>query len=274
MFPNGLFIETTTRCNARCVMCPIGKFKRPKFIDYDSFCNLIDECEGYEITEISLTGYGEPLCDTYLEERIAYIRSKLPDTTITIFTNGYWMTPDRAKSVLQAGLTNCTFSFDSVNEETYETIRKGLKFKTVVANMRSFMQINEEMGKPCRVRVHAVIQESNKTEMGRIRSMWRSADEITFNVCDGRGKEDRTPAFASLATPGACPILDTTLNVMTDGTVVPCCQDYSGVLPLGNVFNDGIDAVWNGERFWEMRALHKTGQKRQIPLCAECKTTY
>lgn len=274
-FPNRLIIETTTKCNARCVMCPMGKMKRPKFMGDSEFCTLIDECVGHKIDEISLTGYGDPLCDTYLAERIAYISAKLPDTTVTVFTNGSLMTPDMSKRLLNAGLTSVTFSVDGVDVETYEQIRRGLKYREVESNIHRFVDINEGMGHPCHVRVHMTLMPLNFSQMGRFMAKWRNVvDEVTFAPCDGRGKEDREPMYQSLAQLGPCPVLFSTLNVMSDGDVVMCCQDFNVSVPMGNVFMDGIEKIWNSERFNRVRLLHHTGNKKLIPLCKDCETRY
>lgn len=274
-FPSKLIIETTTKCNAKCIMCPMGKIKRPKFMDVDEFCGLIDECAGHEIDEISLTGYGDPLCDTYLSDRISYISGNLPGTTITIFTNGYWMTPDVAGKLLDSGLNSVTFSVDGVKPETYEQIRVGLRLITVERNIYEFIRLNEKRGHPCNVRVHMTIMSSNRDQLGMFMGRWRNvADEVTFAPCDGRGKDDREPVYESLATPFGCQVVDTTLNVMSDGEVVMCCQDFGCSIPIGNAFRVGIENIWNCEALEKIRELHHSGNKKLIPLCAECNTKY
>lgn len=275
MFPKKIIIETTTKCNARCIKCPMGKIKRPKIMADSEFCGLIDECVGRKIDEISLTGYGEPLCDTHLLERIAYISAKLPDTKITMFTNGYEMAADKARRLLNAGLNSVAFSVDGVEPETHGQLQRGLSLQAVEKNIRCFVSINEGMGHPCHVRMHMTLVPSNMAQVGRFMARWRNVvDEVTFAPCDGRGKEDREPMYESLASPRGCSVVDTTLNVLSDGEVVMCCQDFDCSFPIGNAFRVGIGGVWNSERFERIRALHHRGNKRLIPLCKECNTRY
>jgi radical SAM protein with 4Fe4S-binding SPASM domain len=51
---------------------------------------------------------------------------------------------------------------------------------------------------------------------------------------------------------GFCPMVSNYLKVEPDGTAYPCCR-APRELVLGNVWKDGIDAVWNGAPMQELR---------------------
>ena len=59
--------------------------------------------------------------------------------------------------------------------------------------------------------------------------------------------------------------------IEADGTVYPCCRCYD---PLGNVFDAGFEAVWNGEAYRAHRrrglSLPKTGKPIQGCSCFHC----
>lgn len=38
------------------------------------------------------------------------------------------------------------------------------------------------------------------------------------------------------------------IGVLCDGTVVPCCLDHEGDIPLGNLFNNSLDEILSGPR--------------------------
>ena len=66
-----------------------------------------------------------------------------------------------------------------------------------------------------------------------------------------------------------CHALLTQFGVLSDGTVVPCCLDRNGDIPLGNVFESEIEEILSCERAKKMRdamAHHRFSE----PLCKSC----
>ena len=52
-----------------------------------------------------------------------------------LFSNGSVVDKEKADKTLESGLDEINFSLDSCDKETYESIRKGLNFETVVKNV-------------------------------------------------------------------------------------------------------------------------------------------
>lgn len=52
---------------------------------------------------------------------------------------------------------------------------------------------------------------------------------------------------------GFCMGLKDQFGVLADGTVVPCCIDNDGEIPLGNIFNNSINEILNGDRAKNIR---------------------
>jgi radical SAM protein with 4Fe4S-binding SPASM domain len=69
---------------------------------------------------------------------------------------------------------------------------------------------------------------------------------------------------------GACPALYDSIAVHTDGKVSYCCLDGFGETNVGNVFEQGLEAVWHGEKLNQVREWHETGQWDKVPFCKSC----
>lgn len=67
-----------------------------------------------------------------------------------------------------------------------------------------------------------------------------------------------------------CPAMYNTMPVHNDGTVTICCLDGFKVTNVGNVFKDGVRAVWQGEEFAKIRYYHETGHWDKVPFCKSC----
>ena len=61
----------------------------------------------------------------------------------------------------------------------------------------------------------------------------------------------------------------TSLSVMADGSVVPCTQDYDVEMVLGNVREQTLEEIWNGEKYREFRRMHITGEFPKGYKCSE-----
>lgn len=66
-----------------------------------------------------------------------------------------------------------------------------------------------------------------------------------------------------------CYGLKSHFGILADGTVVPCCLDSEGVISLGNIFRDDIDAVLRLKRATDMVDGFNKG-KASEELCKRC----
>lgn len=73
-----------------------------------------------------------------------------------------------------------------------------------------------------------------------------------------------------LGTAGTCYGLSSHFGVLVDGTVVPCCLDKEGKIPLGNVLEKPLSDILGGER---ARAMLKGFRERRLveELCRRCQ---
>src|SRR5512133_769631 len=77
--PSKLFIETTSRCNLNCVMCPkqnSGARTADGDLELSTFAALDDAVPGME--SLVLNGIGEPLLNPHLEQFITRARKQMP----------------------------------------------------------------------------------------------------------------------------------------------------------------------------------------------------
>ena len=66
-----------------------------------------------------------------------------------------------------------------------------------------------------------------------------------------------------------CYALRAQIAVLADGTVVPCCLDRNGDIPLGNLLTEDLDHILNSARAVRMKAALEN-HKFIEPLCFTC----
>lgn len=62
----------------------------------------------------------------------------------------------------------------------------------------------------------------------------------------------------------------TSMTVLWDGDVVPCCNDFDKRYVLGNLHRESMTSIWNNEPMTALRAELAGGLVRN-DLCRNCK---
>jgi len=247
-------------------------------MDMVGFERLIDEFIGECVERVELSFYGEPLLDPDVVAKVSYIRMALGSCMkVGMFSNGSLMDDYMAEALLDAGLSYICFSVDGITAKSYEHVRQGLQYDAVIDNIKGFIQHNEARGHPCTIRLHMTATAETRNDVREFRRRWLATpgvDLASWLPCDGRAGVGKEPLLIDRSSNEPCQWMNFALNVLTDGTVVMCCLDYKGRVPLGNVFAQDVRAVWEGDIIESVRELHRSGRKYEIPMCAECKTRY
>lgn len=67
-----------------------------------------------------------------------------------------------------------------------------------------------------------------------------------------------------------CYGLKTHIAILSNGTVIPCCLDSSGIINLGNIYNESLEAILNKEK--TRKIVHEfQNNKCSEELCKKCK---
>ncbi|MBU0495967.1 MAG: radical SAM protein [Chloroflexi bacterium] len=274
-FPLRVQIEVTNRCNARCLMCPRDRLRRPLGVMPRSLsANIIDQCAAGGTHEVILSGYGEPLLDPHLEERITYAKEQgLP--RVSTFTNGALLDEDRAHSLLSVPLDAITFSFDGATRQVYEHIRRGLSYNQVVENITRFRTLRDQRGQTLPIiYMNMVQQHDNMAETGAFMDRWQElADYVFVTALHNMGGVDKITALGpAVGSPRQYPCyhLWTGLTIYWDGTVGLCCVDFDGASIMGDLNKSSIREIWTESAFRAVRDWHQAGQYDRHPLCKDC----
>lgn len=267
--------EVTDHCNAECVMCPrdLHEFGRPHGImDVENYKKSIDEVVGLGCKRVVLTGFGEPLIDKTLEQKIEYAKNK--DLGTYIISNASLLTKDRAIGLIKAGLDELRLSFYGMRKETYERVMVGLDFAVTMNNLLNFLELKNEMGsKRPRLEINWLILAENEQDTDLFREFWEfRADAIEIwrphNFGDGRSYRQR---YEDINIKNTCGRPENgPLQIQWNGEVIPCCYDYNNRIVLGNAFQQPVLEILNGEKYRLLRIAHMEKKFILFPFCDQC----
>lgn len=301
-------LDASTRCNLECIFCLRVFLEQlpERQITAEELDRLAQEafdgCSG-----ISLSLGAEPLLNTEFDQLIDRLNA-YPYVHTTMTSNGLTLTQKTTELLVRKGYKEISISMDGATKETYESIRKGARFETLIRNLQRLKQLKETLQSPYpRVRFHFALMRRNIHEVPAFverarelggefirfqhfiiphesligESLW--FDRETSNKylheglvkCKEYGIEvDAPPLFDLNRTVSRKKTLRTRhchwpwkgMILDPNGGALPCCQ-WKGQL-LGNVNEQGFEAVWNGEAFRQLRRDWITGRLNEY--CRNC----
>ncbi len=269
-FPRTVRVETTNHCQAACTFCPRDSIGRPKtFMKQELFEKVVRECAVGGCRLMHLHGFGEPLLDKQLPERIKLCKdSGIP--RVKIFTNGDLLKGSFAERLLESGVDEIKISIDGADPSEFNQLRVGLDYNKVLDNVKAFRAMREARGGEKPRLVAATCQTSNREHTEAM--LDGVVDRIDFaNVHNWAGA---LGMLTGHRVRKPCDRLWRTLTVLVNGEVSLCCLDYSGKEILGNVADEPIRDIWNNHRYRQLRRLHRDSRQDQISLCKNCSKCF
>ena len=264
-----IYLEISNVCNLNCAFCP-GTRRKPAVMQKDAFCRLLDRLRGWT-DYLYFHLMGEPLCHPYLEK---YLALAAADFKVILTTNGTLL-PQKQDMLLSAeGLHKVNISLHSFEANDIAT-----SFEDYLNGCFSFGQAaqgkkivcyrlwnqggaNEKNDAILKLMKHYFpdpwIQESRGTRIGQ-RVYLEYGDKFDW------------PSLTAPEQTGKCFCygLKDQLGILCDGTVVPCCLDHDGDIPLGNLLLQPLDEILNSPKATAIYEGFRIG-KAEENLCKRC----
>ena len=270
-------IETSRLCNFACIMCPHPKYAASEKgnMSWDLYTSIIDQIAPHaEI--IKLHWVGEPLINPQIIEMIRYARAAT-DAKLHLSTNASLLHGQLADDLRTSGIDKVIFSLDGNSPETFERIRVNGDYHQVVNNIKAFVESVEAEGGPIS-EVKLIQFNENASEIEAFREKWDRYKSVIVYIMwlstwagqltdMSERSEYQSPYSASSRHP--CADLWFKMQVNWLGDVNLCCFDWSGEVTLGNLSEQSLLDIWQGEKIVNERERHMAGKYEW--LCAPCK---
>lgn len=259
-----LRIENCNLCNSACIICPREKMTRKTSVmSYDTFVRIVDSVVELGVTDCSIFGFGEPLIDRNIVEKVRY--ASYSGLTTYITTNGSLLDQQMGEDLIDAGLNHIRFSIHATCPINYMKVHKQLGWLTVWKNFGNFYCTSR--GRDCKI--HLSVIPMNDETVQEIRDTWEQYVDFLeiwrpHNWVTGRGYRLILPQRKTCGRPFGGP-----LQIQVDGTVIPCCFLINSELVLGNVLEEDIYDILTGSSYEALREAHRRGNLSGYP-CESC----
>lgn len=267
--PVYLAIETTSRCNLACVMCPQPRMARAKRTMHPAlFRRIVDQAAGaVEFAWLHL--FGEPLLNRRFGDMARYAATHGGGMRTGVSTNVTLLTGARRAEVAALPLDIVLLSIDGIAAASYERIRVRGDFARVVDNVRAFAVLwtrRPPDERPRHVAISFIDLPVIEEETAAATAFWRGIvpPEFVLNrkpfhpwgyqdaLIDDILQQVGSAAPRQRRNHG-CHEFFRGMTILSDGRCVPCCNDYEARMVLGDVSRQTLAEIWNGARLQQLR---------------------
>jgi len=283
--PFSINFEPINACNFKCNYCVYAskEYKPSKIkLNFESFSRVIHDCNKFSdrIKSVSFYGFGEPLLNKELPKMIEKTFSIANE--INIISNGLLLNKEFVDAIPSLGkldggggvVINFRISLQGVNEyDYYKTTGTKIDFEKFKKGIEMIYK-----SRKCKVFLKAVNIDSEQKKQELFLTYEDICDDIfienispLFNHVDySQYQNEKLMCSNNSATNvhKVCPQPFYSLNICANGDVYPCCQfdTYSKELCVGNINENSIIDIWNGNKLKNLRLL----LLKNMSPCAYC----
>jgi molybdenum cofactor biosynthesis enzyme MoaA len=277
--PNNMMVELSNACNHACIFCTNPHMQRKiGRINTDLLSKVMVEAYELGVREIGFYTTGDPFIHKDLE-KFTREAAAIGYEYLYISTNGALATPDRAKAVIDAGMSSIKFSVNAGTRETYQLIHGRDDWDKVMEHIRFIAEYRKTLDRPLKLFATCVVTQQNAHETELLRAELQDVvDDIFFIDCGNQSGQ--MVAAETLLRPieglnnnptgkGICPLPFNRLHLTCEGYLTMCCVDYQNYLAVADLNTHSLKDAWLSPDFVQMRQRH-LDQKLEGTLCGNC----
>lgn len=279
-YPNVFIIETCSRCNLSCTMCPNKNMSSNDLghIDVELFRNIIVDISPY-CEFLMLYWMGEPFLHPKLSELLNIARSHIHGK-IVLSSNMTHLNKSLVTSIL-SNVDILICCIDRWDKNAYEKNRNGAVFETVVSNTELILR-QRKSSDHCEIIVKALDIDNTQKEFNMFSNYWKpkGAHPLLAWLNDWAGTFNQIRKIASIPIPHhmkdrvPCADLWFKLAMNWKGEVQTCCFDWNYSRKIGQYIKgkDWLFRAWQSKNIVDLRQAHINGNWRFDSMCKACTT--
>lgn len=267
-----IYVEITNVCNLNCKFCPPTK-RAKEFMALDQFEIIIKQIHN-ETNLVALHVKGEPLLHPQLDGILKILEKYNLKANIT--SNGVLLKDKldiikNSKSVRQLNISIHSFTENEKLNEKYldELLNSVEELSNIIISYRLWNLKN--------------LKDNDKNwQIIKKLENYYNIDNLNFKLSDKSFLKIKENVFINqdieftwpningepIIEKGRCLALKDQIAILVDGTVVPCCLDNNGDIPLGNIFERSLEEILNDYK----SVLIRKNFENSIITCDLCKT--
>lgn len=272
-------LEAHSVCTQRCFFCPVSIAPRePYFMDTELYQRIIREIAelGEPIEIVAMNQYNEPTADQRFVDQVRAIKDAgLPPA---VLSNGSGLTPDTVDAIVDmGGISYFSVNLSTLDRERYARDRGRNHLERVLENLDYARDkaLAEEM-------VIVVLGADAERHAQDFKAITRRFEGSNFKVQDfeandragyldiGLAAEGRDLMVRGCDYMGSRPIEH--IHITAAANIVLCCQDYDESWVLGNLEDQSLREILDGEDYARARRqVYGVEDPPEDFICDNCR---
>lgn len=274
--------------NLACFHCPTGTVDMDRGImGEDVFEKVLSEIKAYKgfIKVIVLYHGGEPLLNKHFCSMVARIKDIDNGIYIKTVSNGMALTKKHAEDILNSEIDLIEFSLDGESPDESQHVRVNSNTQKIISNIKGMIALKKsrnaakpqiyisttqflrEMSSTVSPEAPAVPAWLENLFEGEVAG-FKSTYALKWPYMGDSGKFDFFTPVSGADSGDECDHVISTLTIRADGAVVPCCYDLTSKLVMGNILEESLADIWNGQKYQMLR--ESINSKNYISICKTC----
>lgn len=275
-----IYIETTNVCNLSCNFCPKTS-RKYEFMNEYAFEEIVKKIKDYT-KHIYFHLMGEPFLNRNLRKFLEI--SEQNKLKVNITTNGTLINNVKnilleSKSLRQINISlhsfeandnkeNIDYYLENIISFIKEAADTDIIFSLRLWNLDGKYKASNNMN----IDIFKLFEDEfnlsiKLSEVFKEKNSFKLKDRVYISM----GEKFKWPSLKGEEISGRafCYGLRDQIGILVDGTVVPCCLDSEGSIPLGNIFTQDLEDIVNSEKAVSIYNGF-SGRKAVEELCKKC----
>jgi MoaA/NifB/PqqE/SkfB family radical SAM enzyme len=285
-------IETTNACNMKCGMCPrttmmtrpiermdIGLFREivsqlnphspSKWAEWGKFCRDTYGIDNEEMSEnhfflyviprvIQLHGYGDPLLDRDIGEKVKILSDRGFDTYFSC--NPANIDLKKTIEMFENGLSYIKYSIESTDDKIHKILRGDKSdFTTSYKRILNILDIKDEWNLKTKVVITMLDlnRPGQEKEFDELKMLFQDRDVyIYFKSQDTQWLNEDYHGTNSIHWSEPCKHPWMSMTIKSNGEACQCMEDFNNAIVLGDTKKESLYDIWNGAKYAQLRQNH------------------
>lgn len=298
-------IETTNACNMRCKMCPRTTMmtRKVESLEEATFYKIVEQLKPFtkeewetwqlfaekeykisrdDVSEnhfflhiipkvIQLHGYGAPLLDRNMPKYVKFLSQK---GFLSYFScNPANINIEKTAEMFENGLSYIKYSMETVDDEEHKKIRgKASNFSLGYEKILKLLALKKERNYKTTVVITMLNLNRSKQmdEFKRLLDAFEGLDAYVYLKSeDQQWYRKDYHKTESIHWSELCRHPWMSMTVKSNGEAAMCMEDFNNEIIFGDVKNESLYDIWNGEKYIQFRKDH-FNLKKGLKCTEEC----
>ena len=285
-------IETTNACNMRCEMCPRTTMMTRSItsLDMPAFKHIVTQIRPHSLSDLAawetfvedyygvskadmsenhfflyiifkvlvLHGYGDPLLDKDMPERIRLLSEKKIPSYFSC--NPANIDIEKTVAMFENGLDYIKYSIESVDDLRHKQIRgSASNFTDSYRKILKLVDLKAQKGYNTTIVITMLNLNKKRQveEFQKLQDAFAGLDVYLYlKSQDQQWYQDKQEGTQSIHWLEFCQFPWSSMTIKSNGETTMCVEDFNNEIILGDARQDALKEIWNNDRYRTLRGDH------------------